>query len=222
MNKMVIVGSIFIICLCIWLLNKSSPLQTWQLSGVSNAIAFSSNSELLATSSGPIEERKVEPYYGMYRANSSVELRNLKDGSIVRTFKVFYATSIAFSPDNSLIAVGNFLGEIFIWRVEDGELIYSLNPPTKRQISKSIGKLIFSSDGKTLVSVIGTTVDVWNVLDGQVRYRISNEFASTTSISTDSKLLATLSNPITIYRLNDGAIIRQLKVSGIAKFSQDW
>jgi WD40 repeat protein len=208
--------------LCIWLLNKSYPMQTWQLSGVSNAIAFSPNGELLATSSGPIEERKVEPYYGMYRANSSVELRNLSDGSVVRTLKVFYATSIAFSPDNSLIAVGNFLGEIFIWRIKDGDLIYSLNPPTKRQISKSIGQLIFSSDGKTIVSIIGTTVDVWNVSDGQVRYRISNEFASNTSISPDSKLLATLSNPITIYRLNDGAIVRQLKINGFAKFSRDW
>jgi hypothetical protein len=67
MNKMVIVGGIFIISLCIWLLNRSSPMQTWQLSGASNAIAFSPNGELLATSSGPIEERRERKISGQMR-----------------------------------------------------------------------------------------------------------------------------------------------------------
>ncbi|MGL5803989.1 MAG: WD40 repeat domain-containing protein, partial [Xenococcaceae cyanobacterium] len=179
------------------------------------------------TSSGPIEERKVEPYYGMYRANSSVELRNLKDGSVARTFKVFYATSIAFSPDNSLIAVGNFLGEIFIWRVEDGELVSSFHGSTKRQFDKSIGKLMFSLEGQILVSaeqdgLESALVNVWDISSGQLRYSIPNRYVPYLNISPDGQFLAFGYNPLNIYRLSDGTLVRQLKINGFAKFSRDW
>jgi WD40 repeat protein len=227
MNKIVIIGGIFIISLCIWLLNKSYPMQTWQLSGVSSAIAFSPNGELLATSSGPIEERKVEPYYGMYRANSSVELRNLSNGSLVRAFKVFYATSIAFSPDNSLIAVGNFLGEIFIWRVRDGELVRSLHGSTKRKFAKSISRLMFSPDGQTLLSaeqdgLESALVNAWDITNGNIHYSIPNRYVPYLNISPDSQFLAFGYNPLNIYRLSDGTFVRQLKINGFAKFSRDW
>ncbi len=66
-------------------------MQTWHLSGESNAVAISSNGQFLATTSGPSERREIENW--STSGSTNVELRRLSDGSIVRTLNAFYVTS---------------------------------------------------------------------------------------------------------------------------------
>jgi WD40 repeat protein len=149
----------------------------------------------------------------------------------VRELKKKYDTRVVFSPDSSLIGVSNQL-QIQVWRADNGELLYTRELP--KNFYGNQYQLDFSPDKKSLVFGLGearTTIkglndvpkiEVWNAVDGKHRYTISsNDWQY--SISPDGKLIAVGSywTSISLYRLSDGAFIRQLEVKGYPQFSPD-
>ena len=219
MNKITAVMFVLTIFLCTWWVGSTRPVKIWEFSGFSNTIAISPNGQLLATTSGKTG-RKI----GMssLRGSSQMKLLNLSNGSEVRTWDVFIATSLAFSPDSSLIAVGNQIGEIFAWRVDDGELVSSFQVPQPTGSYKSIASLAFSRNSQTLIS--GTSfgrIDGWNIASGQHIYQIAHKNTQIISFSPDGESFAASGKPIALYQVSDGSLIRQLSVDGIPQFSPD-
>lgn len=222
MNRRV-VSVILVIYLCTWWLGSLSRGPTWHLFGHGNAVAISPDGRLLATPFGPSERREVENW--SIPGTPHVQLRNLSNGSVVRTLDAFHVTSLAFSRDGSLIAAGNYWGQIQIWRTKEGQPVHLFNVLNRIQPAGfPVQTLTFTPDGQTLVSGAGNQIDVWRVSDGRHRYSLSNgDDPSKSSISPDGQFLAFGGDrtPITLYRLGDGTIFRQLKVKGHPKFSAD-
>ena len=75
--------------------------------------------------------------------------------------------SLAVSPDGSMIATGGFDGEIVLWDAK------TLQTRATMQQGKSkvnvVQYLSFSPDGRTLASVSGERIVLWDVLSGQER-----------------------------------------------------
>ena len=104
------------------------------------ALAFSSNGTRLAVASN----QKIR----LLGSSKQPPLKNAPRG----------ATSLAFSPDDTVLLVGLRNGSIELFDLTTGEKTTTLNGHTA-----TVGTLIFSSDGKTLVSTgQDGTILVWD------------------------------------------------------------
>jgi len=234
MNRLMISTILAAFCLLLllglygFLRGEIEQMQAWGIGG--DVIAISPDGKLLAASAGPTQKRQFGniPIYG----GTTVKLYTFPSGEVVRTLEAFYVTRIAFSPDNSLIAASTKFGDIFVWRVSDGQLLYQRKASVIKPkqwygvYSKGTHTLIFSQDGKTLVSGIEELFDVWQVSDGQLRYSIKDDshHQFRGDLSCDGKILALFNlgtRTITFYQLSDGTVVRQIALSGFPKFSPD-
>jgi len=66
------------------------------------------------------------------------------------------ADSLAFSPDGKLLACAGFDGSIYVWEAATGRLLH-------RSVTDKHPEVIFSSDGKSLVSVTRKRAVAWSV-----------------------------------------------------------
>ena len=91
-------------------------------------------------------------------------------------------TSLAFSPDWSLLAAGHVDGAIHIWELETGTEV-----PIKLGHTGSVGQLAFSPDGATLASGgLDSTVKLWEVAgfaSGDARRRLIRQPSGVTALS---------------------------------------
>ena len=226
---------IFIIFLATILIIKFfSRYKSWSISGSGDAIAFSPNSEMIAYATGKTIDNKISSYATTY-GSSTVEIRKVNNAKIIQTFNFFSASSIAFSPDNSLIAIGGYGGEIKVWRLRDARLIHSFKK-AERYRDQTEG-LFFTPDGRTLIS--STTplhksqlyhrtsqLSVFHLEQNQNSYTISEPFTCATA-SPDGQLMAIAGTRdyITIYRVLDGKLLRRIRTVPLSCynifFSQD-
>lgn len=219
--KLIILGTlslIFVLGWYSWSIGRLRLMHTW--SSKSNVIAISQDGLLLATPAGPFQKREIEDL--TLTSSTTVKLHTFPDGEIVRTLDAFCVTKLAFSPDNSLIAAGTGFGEIFIWRINDGQLLHSLRATTiEPRMMPIVNTLIFSRDGRTLITGVGERVDAWRVADGQLLYSLSPGYNG--ALSPDGQILAVdyRVTQITLYRLSDGTRLRQLELNGHPRFSSD-
>ena len=206
-----------------WSMGGVREMQTWPYG--SNLIAISPNGKLLASPDGPYQERKIGNLN--LTEKTTVKLHSFPDGEVVRTLDAFYITSLAFSPDSSLIAAGDGLGRIFIWRTDDGQLLHTLRVTRLEPQAPRVNTLIFSKDGQTLITGVVGGTDAWRVADGQLLYSLSHQFNGYgynrhCDISPDSQILALSGGTdgrIALYRLGDGTLLRELESDGRPKFS---
>ncbi|MEM7557388.1 MAG: hypothetical protein AAF378_25535, partial [Cyanobacteria bacterium P01_A01_bin.84] len=145
MNHKKIIISILLVLL---LVKFFSRYKSWKISSSGDAIAFSHNSRMVAYATGKTIRRRIRNSY--LTGSSTVEIREVNSGRIIHTFDFFDASSIAFSPDNSLIAIGGYGGEIKIWRIQDARLIHTFKKA--EHYKDKTNKLLFTPDGQSLVS----------------------------------------------------------------------
>lgn len=200
------------------LLNFFFFSKTWRIASPSEVIAFSPNSEMIAVASGEPKTYNG-PNHSINGASSTVEIRKVFNGKVIQTLDFPAATSLAFSPDNKLLATGNHGKDIQVWRISDGQLVH-----TVEKANPYVGQtrlLAFTSDGQTLIASSGiysrvddisNEISVWDLNSDSRRYTLSKLFTCA-AISTNGKLLAFGGRiePLTIYRIDDGTPLRAIK-----------
>lgn len=199
------------------LLNFFFFSKTYRLSSSSQVIAFSPNSKMIAVASGKPKTYFKTPKSSINKASSTVEIRKVFNGKVIQTLNFPAATSLAFSPDNKLLATGNYGKDIQIWRISDGQLVH-----TVEKANPYIGRtrlLAFTPDGNTLIAFARQSSDlsrnneitVWDLNSNSRRLTISKPFTCA-AISTDGQLLAFGGQkaPLTIYQVNDGTSLRAI------------
>ncbi len=91
---------------------------------------------MLATASGD----------GNYGRPSTVEVRKVPNGKIIKSLKFNSAISIVFSSDNKMVAAVNRAGDVNIWQLDDGHLIHSFEK-TLRYASQERLPLVLMENG---------------------------------------------------------------------------
>ena len=140
------------------------------------------------------------------------------DGTLRHLWAASPVWSVAFSPDGALLASGSVDKTVRLWRVEDGELVCTLEGHTDEVLSAA-----FSPDGALLASgSADKTVRLWWVRDGKLVDTLTSHTAEVWSVafSPDGALLASASDDQTVqlWRVEDGELVRTLEV-GIAVHS---
>ncbi|MEM7592205.1 MAG: hypothetical protein AAF383_11915 [Cyanobacteria bacterium P01_A01_bin.83] len=206
----------------IFFLAFSNRYRSWSISGTGEVISFSNNGQMIAYATGKQTSKQINPEPEKGKASvqgsSQIEVRTVNNDKIIQTFDFFSASSIAFSPDDTLMAVGGYGGEIKIWRIQNGELIYTLrNAEHYKDKTKT---LLFTPDGKTLISSTishsdsqyrNSNISVWNLERGVNINTVYQPFTCA-AISSDGQLFALGGNKsiITIHRTKDNVPIQHL------------
>ncbi|MGL5832199.1 MAG: WD40 repeat domain-containing protein [Waterburya sp.] len=170
-----------------------------------------------------------------------VEIKRMSDGEIIQALEITPNSDITsptvftISPDDFLIAaVVNDGKQIQIWRIGDGKLLHSLKGLDNSPLQT--GFLSFVNNGKTIItkasqgyigeSSMSSQITVWNLSNGEKHYSLSGKYISA-AITSDGQTLALSSSeePIALYRLSDGKLIKQLEKTSKRivrlRFSQD-
>ena len=199
------------------LLNFFFFSKTWRIASPSEVIAFSPNSKMIAVASGEPKTYNG-PNHSINGASSTVEIRKIFNGKVIQTLDFPAATSLAFSPDNKLLATGNHGKNIQVWRISDGQLVHSVE-----KANPYIGQtrlLDFTPDGNTLIASSGkysrvddisNEISAWDLNTGSKHYTHSKLF-SCAAVSTNKQLLAFggRTEPLTVYQLEDGTSLRSI------------
>jgi len=109
--------------------------------------------------------------FAMIRANSNkVELRDLHTSKRKKTFRgpKRRMISVAFSPDGKMLAGGGFDGVIWLWNIGRGERRQILTP------HNVVEEVMFSPDGRTIVSSSGRDTRLWDVATGEFKARLED------------------------------------------------
>ena len=194
-----------------------SRYKSWSISGSGDAIAFSPNSEMIAYATGEIAKQNISRNSKAI-GSSTVEIRKVNNGKIIQTFNFFAASSIAFSSDNSLIAIGGYGGEIKVWRIQDARLVYSFKQA--EHYKDQTKNLLFTPDGHSLISSTFSysdslysngNISVWDLERGVKSNTISLPFTCA-AVSSDGQLVALGGNRdfITIHRIKDKTPLRNI------------
>jgi WD40 repeat protein len=130
--------------------------------------------------------------------------------------------AVAFSPDESLLAVGRRDGSIVVWHVDSGGMVHVLEGH-----SDTVRDLAFTPDGSTLVSVSGgdrgggdTTMRLWNVTQGNLLqiYEDSDSTLRTVAVNDAGDLIVAGNNSgqVLVWRFTFGVaeLTRLIDVHG--------
>lgn len=107
---------------------------------------------------------------------------HVKSGELLWIFEGGLPSVVSLSPDNRLLAAGDWGGNIGLYDLQTGQLIHLLSSPkiNEEEFSNEIFDLDFSPDGKTLASVgRNNLVVLWDVASGQVINQLAGHLEST-------------------------------------------
>lgn len=173
---------------------------------------------MIAVDSGEPKTYYKTPKSSIHGASSRVEIRKVSDGKVIQTLDFPATTSLAFSPDNKLLATGNHGKDIQIWRISDGQLVHSVE-----KANPYVGQtrlMTFSSDGNTLIASSGkysrlddniSEISVWDLNSNSKSLTISKSLLCD-AISTNGELVAYggYKTPLKIYSVNDRTLLQEI------------
>jgi WD40 repeat protein len=164
------------------------------------SIAFSPDGRLLA-SVGSLAAR--------------ADLWDVATGSLARSIPMDYgriSSSVAFSPDGSLLAIGYLEGVVEIWNLATGTLQQTLSHNAPGNISA----LAFSPDGKLLASgSVNKTIKLWEVSTGTLRRTLStSDWVDSLAFSPEGKLLASADKVLELWDIETGTLLPPLPGQG--------
>jgi WD40 repeat protein len=110
-------------------------------------------------------------------------------------------SSLAFSPDGGLLALGLWTGPVQLWQLPSGVLLRTLSGHPR-----PVGGVAFSPDGKLVASGANNdTVRLWQVADGTL-LRTLGPGSMNVDFSPDGTLLASGSHdqPVRLWQVADG------------------
>ena len=147
-----------------------------------NSVVFSSDGENLVTGLG----------------DNTVKIWQASDGTMIKSFEGHKEdttkkdegdpeiTSVAISPDGSIVAAGSTDGTVSMWQISDGNLINTLENHTLY-----VSSVFFSPDGQALFSASWDgTVRMMNVSDGELIRAFGGNRVIDAVLSVDDKILA--------------------------------
>ncbi|MGB9878124.1 MAG: protein kinase domain-containing protein [bacterium] len=158
------------------------------------AVVFSPDGKLLASGS----------------AINGVIIWDVKDGSLVNSYKNNSDWVLDFSPDGELLAAGSSERIISVWQLQSGKLLNTIEVQDGGVLS-----VAFSPDGSLLASASGNSAKVWRVKNGQLLATFPyRRWIRSVAFSPDGKLLAFCGgdNAVVIVELVNEEVIRELKV----------
>ena len=187
-------------------LNTLAQYEPLTISG--SSIAFSSDGKMLA--SAHVRDNYSRRYVEVWNISTGERISTLDENDRIYSF--------AISPDGNIVATGKLNGKLCMWDVSTGTRKVVRNEQRDRS---DVVKLLFSPDGKTLVSVsrnhwyYGMKIDLldtntWmhksTILEGHIN------LAQSLSFSPDSSTLANANqqNAVDLWDVSTGEIKRTL------------
>ena len=150
-----------------------------------------------------------------------VLLWDANTGHLIETLnqKGLIVSSVAFSRDGNTLASGNSDNTVLLWDMETRQLKSKIIvPPLEPDIRTGIRIVVFSPDGKTLVSSGGHedgSIYLWDVASGQLEATLQGhiEYVQSISFSPDGKTLASCrhGDTIKLWDVANGNVKRILK-----------
>jgi hypothetical protein len=102
-------------------------------------------------------------------------------------------TSVDFSPDGSLLATAAADGSARLWRATNGAVVRVILGAGGSGVpfaDGSVGRIKFSTDGRSLLTSSNGTLRFWRVSDGQLLLTYTNLWAGPIAVSPDGKHFA--------------------------------
>lgn len=101
---------------------------------------------------------------------NTVELWDLHTSKLRKTFSGHEKrmTSAAVSPDGKTLASGDFDDVIWLWDIDTSEYRQIRTP------HKIVSEVMFSPDGRTLVSSRDRDIRLWNITTGEIKARLED------------------------------------------------
>ena len=210
-SKILVVSSIILILLSLFFFScsseneksaavkKSTPLYTilWAVQGYNDTITtatFSPDGKMIASGADALDKK--------------IYISDSKTGKLIKSIDTPQSWYIAFSPDGKTLAGGS-LGTIKIWETDTWEEIKEI-----KWVSISLRSLVFSPDGKILVSSgLDSRITLWNPVSGKKVKEIDIDGMGWFNVfSPDGKYLATGGcSDIKVIEILSGKIILTLK-----------
>jgi WD40 repeat protein len=185
----------------LWDVASGRELRTLSGSDQVTAVAFSPDGRVLAAGSG--DDAKTFPRAG----GGKISLWDVATGRELPTLRGHSAavTSVAFSPDGSILASGGRDGAVKLWNLASGSELRTLGG------SGQITSTAFSPDGRIVASASDKTIKLWDVASGDEVGTLGghSELVTSVAFSPDGSILASASEDKTI-RLWDVASRHQV------------
>ena len=137
---------------------RDRKIRLWQTSTGEELISFQMHSVDLADIDISPDGRLLASGEAIWDLKEMQEIQILERGTI-------HPTSVAFSPDGTLLAVARFDQGVEIWNPDSGEIIQSfeVGPDTRTK------GMEFSPDGRLLAAgVIDGTIRIWEIRSGEI------------------------------------------------------